>query len=354
MPSYRMTPTLAPERSCPEPSAASWYSPENPSDIGPLEEWCSTVGPEVRTEAPPASFGSLDPGDSLAIVAWNVDAGSADVLEFLRLELGLRCAGSWSELTPGSPHFALLIQEAFRRSSDVPASPPGWAIPRAVDEEDRPGERLDVMEVAERCGLSLAYVAAARNGHEPVEGMREDKGVAIVSTLPLYDVITIELPYEAARRVAVAATLRGTSGDSLRIASVHLISTPPPARILRTGNGSRLRQGLALVDALDQAEASKAGSDLTTDSHPISTVLAGDFNTWSDRETILLRLREHFPDSPQPLGEGTHGAFPTDHILFRGSAAPRSPRMIGASYVRIANRYYSDHHAIRAIVQFGE
>ena len=60
----------------------------------------------------------------------------------------------------------------------------------------------------------------------------------------------------------------------------------------------------------------------------VLTVLAGDFNTWSDRETTLRRLRDRFPESPPPLGEGTHGAFPTDHILFRHGTEAGSPRLI--------------------------
>jgi endonuclease/exonuclease/phosphatase family metal-dependent hydrolase len=348
-----MTPDPAPARTCPETSASSWYFPEDAGDNQRLEEWCATVGPVVRKTIPDGRFGSLDPGDSLTVVAWNVAVGSGDVLGFLHAEMGLTCSGASSELRAGSPHFALLVQEAFRSSPDVPESYNDRATPRQVPEKKRPGERLDAVDVAERCGLSLAYVAAARNGSEPRDGMREDKGVAIVSTLRLSDIIGIELPYEAARRVAVAATLHARNGGSLRVVSVHLISMAPPARILTTGNGSRLRQGLALVDALHQAEIARSGTD-STSSGPASTVLAGDFNTWSDRETTLRRLREHFPDSPPPLGKGTHGTFPTDHILFRESDAAESPRLIEESYTRIENRYHSDHHAIRATVLFSE
>ena len=353
MPSHRMTPTLAPARSCPDTSSESWYFPETGGDNDRLEEWCGTVGPPVEVASPQAGFGRLDPGDSLTIVAWNVDVGSGDVIEFLRAELDLSCAGAASELGPGSSHFALLIQEAFRRSPDIPLASPGGAIPRPVTEVSRPGERLDVVEIAERCGLSLAYVAAARNGSEPRDGMREDKGVAIVSTLPLSDVIYIELPYEAARRVALAATVHDAAGDSLRLVSVHLISAAPPARMLTTGNGSRLRQGLALVDALDQLEAQRAGG-LSTEPHPTSTVLAGDLNTWSDRETTLRLLREYFPDSPPPLGQGTHGSFPTDHILFRMSDTAGAPHLVEGSYLRVEDSHHSDHHAIMARVEFGE
>ena len=112
-----------------------------------------------------------------------------------------------------------------------------------MGEGDDDRQRLDVLEVAERCGLAVVYVAAARNGVEPRDGLREDKGVSIVSTLPLSDVIGIELPYEAARRVAIAATLHDDAGDSLRLVSAHLISSPPPSRVLATGNASLTGMG---------------------------------------------------------------------------------------------------------------
>lgn len=343
MPSHRMTPDVAPGRSCPDVSEHAWYLPEAEGGQDRLDDWCRTVGPPVVSSEPTANFGGLASGDTLTVVSWNVDVGGGEVLAFLQAELGLTCEGSSSRLAPGADHFVVLVQEAFRRSNDIPETPPGATIPRTVAEGVRPGERLDAVEVAARCGLSLVYVAAARNGREPRDGLREDKGVAILSTLRLENVFFIELPYEAARRVAASATVRDESGRPLRLANLHLISAAGPSRVLTTGNGSRLRQGLAVADALDQAEA--AGE-------PISTLLAGDFNTWSDRETTLLRLRERFPDSPPPLEEGTHGAFPTDHILFRAGAG--GVALNDDSYARLSESYHSDHHPIQVRVHFAE
>jgi len=343
MPSHQMTPDVAPGRSCPDVSEHAWYLPEAEGGQGRLNDWCRTVGPPVVSPGPTGNFGNLPSGDALTIISWNVDVGGGDLPAFLETELDLTCSGASSRLAPGAAHFALLVQEAFRRSNEIPENPPGPTIPRAVAEDERSGERLDVVEVAARCGLSVVYVAAARNGSEPRDGKREDKGVAILSTLPLRDVFLIELPYEAARRVAVAATVRDASGGRLRIANLHLISTAGPARALSTGNGSRLRQGLAVSDALDQAEPG---------GESISTLLAGDFNTWSDRETTLRRLREQFPDSPPPLEEGTHGAFPTDHILFRAGSGGVALRE--NSYSRLEGSYYSDHHPIQVEVRFGD
>ena len=343
MPSHRMTPDVAPGRSCPDVSEHAWYVPEAEGDQSRLEDWCLTVGPPVVIHEPPGGFGELMPGEVFTVVSWNVDIGGGDVLSFVESELGLTCAGRESELASDTPHFALLVQEAFRRSNDIPDAPAGSTVPRAVAESTRPGERLDVLAVAERCGLSLVYAAAARNGSEPRDGLREDKGVAILATLPLEDVFFIELPYEAARRVAVSATVRDARGRRLRLANLHLISMAGPSRALTTGNGSRLRQGQAASEALAQGEAG---------GEPIATMLAGDFNTWSSRETTLLRLREQFPDSPPPLEEGTHGAFPTDHVLLR--AGSRGITLGENSYSRLEESYYSDHHPIQVRVRFGD
>lgn len=343
MPSHQMTPVVAPGRSCPDVSEQAWYLPEAEGGQDRLEDWCRTVGPPVVSHEPPGIFGSLPSGDALTVVSWNVDVGGGDVPAFLETELGLVCEGSSSRLAPGVDHLVLLLQEAFRRSNEIPDNESGPTIPRAVAEDERPGERLDAVEVANRCGLSLAYVAAARNGSEPNDGEREDKGVAILSTLPLDDVFFVELPYEAARRVAAVATVRDRSGRPLRLANLHLTSAAGPSRTLTTGNGSRLRQGLAVADALEQAGV---------DGEQMATLLAGDFNTWSDRETTLRRLRDQFPDSPPPLEEGTHGAFPTDHILFRAGSGGVALRE--NSYSRLEARYYSDHHPILVRVRFGD
>jgi len=347
-----MTPTPTSGRSCPSADApVSWYYPDTEGDNRQLQAWCVTVGPTVVSFVPDAHFGTLQRGDTLTIAVWNSNVGAGDLQGFLKRELGLRCSASASSLDPGAPQFALLVQEAFRRSADIPTDPPGGVMPPAVAEEPRPGPRTDTIEIAEECGLSLVYVAAARNGSQEREGMREDKGVAILSTLPLSDVIGIELPFEASRRVAIAATVHDAGGDSLRLVNVHFISSAGPARVLTTGNDSRPRQAAAAVDALRRAEAERAGGLPELD-YPMSTVLAGDLNTWSDAETALLQLREYFPDSPPPLEVPTRGRFPTDHLLFRSSGTPGSPRLLEGSYQRIEDRYNSDHHAVLARVVF--
>jgi endonuclease/exonuclease/phosphatase family metal-dependent hydrolase len=320
------------------------------------------MGPVEAEESPQAVFHGWGPGDSLAVVVWNTDAGAGYLQAFLRDELGLDCSGETPLLNPEAPHFVLLIQEALRRSNEIPDTPDKlWVTPPPVKENPRPGRRLGATEVARACGLAYIYASASRNGWQPRDGVREDKGNAIISTLPLSDLIVTELPFEAARRVVPLATVHGPRGDSLRLASVHLITTPPAWRTLKTGNSARLRQSLGLVDALGLIEGLRAGCSVeggqsaecrvqSADGYPISTVIAGDLNTWSTRETALRHLVEYFPDSPPLLEEPTRGPFPTDHLLFR--MGRNGMRVLPHTYKRIANAYYSDHNAIVAYFKF--
>ncbi|MCL7960558.1 MAG: endonuclease/exonuclease/phosphatase family protein [marine benthic group bacterium] len=353
MPSHQMTHELPPGRTCPGSDGPAWYFPTEAGDNSRLEDWCLTVGPPVVELEASGSFLELrtgKPGGDLTVWSWNVAAGGGDVRRFLAEEAFLRCAGPGSTLRPEATHLVLLVQEGFRQSGDVPEAEDPGLVPRAAAEEARPGDRTDIVDIARDCGLSLAYVAASRNGHAAGGGEREDRGVAILSTLPLSDVWFIELPYEAARRVAVGATVRAASGHGLRLVNVHFTSAPPPARMLVTGNGSRLRQGLAVVDALEQVEAADS-ANADSISGPLSVLLAGDFNTWSNSETTLLRLRDSFPDSPDPLSQPTRGAFPTDHILFRRGYAG-APMTLNSSHARLEDRFHSDHHPVGIRIRF--
>jgi endonuclease/exonuclease/phosphatase family metal-dependent hydrolase len=375
LPNHESTPVPSTGRTCPSTvagtasSALTWYYPVEEQDNRSLEQWCAVVGPPVFDSSPSGEFGGLGQADSLAVTAWNADVGSGFLVAMLREQLGLECAGSDSRLLAGHSHFVLLVQEALRRSQEIPEVKSQWSVPPPIEEEPRPGPRLDIVEVARDCGLALAYVPGARNGHAERDGKREDKGEAILSTLPLSDLIAIELPYEAARRVAVAATIQNQRGDSLRVVSVHMISMTPPWRLLQTANSSRQRQALATVDALRLVDLERTGAgrrDELTSCYPVcaanhsaeylmSTIVAGDLNTWSTRETAFRHLREFFPDSPPTLSNPTVGPFPADHIFFRSSAVPRltTDRVIDMSYRRIEDTYYSDHHPIFAWFRFG-
>jgi endonuclease/exonuclease/phosphatase family metal-dependent hydrolase len=185
------------------------------------------------------------------------------------------------------------------------------------------------------------YVPSMRNGIEAIDS--EDRGNAIVSTLPLHDPVVVELPLEHQRRVAAIAIVEGRTphGDPwrLRLANVHLDTA------LALGHGgpfaARRRQAEALVDALTDAP----------DAPDVPTVLAGDFNTWrGDGEPALALLRRAFPQTPL-MGDGPTWVGPLsiharlDHVFVRGPVS-------SARVERLASRFGSDHYPLLAIVRF--
>jgi hypothetical protein len=87
----------------------------------------------------------------------------------------------------------LLLQEAYQRSNLVPEVPRDAPVPRVVGSLEKPAEALDLVGVARACGLAAAYVPSARNGPESVGALGENKGNAILSSLPLGDVVAVEL-----------------------------------------------------------------------------------------------------------------------------------------------------------------
>ena len=127
----------------------------------------------------------------------------------------------------------------------------------------------------------------------------------------------------------VVATIPRPSGERIRVVSVHLDVASTLSRTLISGNATRLRQALGLVAALDSMES-------------LTTVVGGDFNTWSAGESALRRLASHFPDSPPWDGHPTRGPFPPDHILFRTVGGSQID-LVESSYRRIDESYGSDH-----------
>ncbi|NIP82602.1 MAG: hypothetical protein GWM90_26635, partial [Gemmatimonadetes bacterium] len=73
------------------------------------------------------------------------------------------------------------LQETHRRSDRIPGYDPGLPGGSAVTGGPPDGEREGVVEAAERLGLAVVYVPGMRNGEH------EDRGNAILSTLPLDD-----------------------------------------------------------------------------------------------------------------------------------------------------------------------
>ena len=310
-----------------------WIAPDAARDRDRLVKWCQTVGPVV-VESPPADAAPAV-ADRLAIITWNVHVGGGDLEAIIS---ALRTG----EFTGGNaaPEFVLLLQETYREGSDVPSwFPAGSPLPRPIVERPPGGIRRDIRVVAARAGLHLFYAPAMRNNSAGSAAAPEDRGTAILSTLPLADLQVIELPFERQRRVALAASVAGRTSDAaawqLRLANVQIDTT---LALTRGGPiAARRRQAEALLEALSRADT--------------PMILGGDFNTWlGNKEPAVEVMSRAFPDTPRPedvaTWRGPLGAHATlDHVFVRGLFRFVSTR-------RLSGRFGSDHYPLLTLVDF--
>lgn len=325
---------LAPARETPDTTVLRWYRATDERDVQLSSRWCETVGPPVVVPRPATSFPAWERGSGLDVVTWNVHINGGDVSGFLQDELGLDCSAAPPRIDPGRPPFVLLLQEVWRHSDALPYVERSRSIPWTIDVEHERADEADIVEVAERCGLALVYVPSARNGPDTGSRPGEDKGNAILSSLPLTTPIAIDLPLEGGRKVALAATVRSPGGQRVRVVTVHLDVASTLIRALASGNQTRARQVKGLIEALDEAERDGPLTQVA--------VVGGDFNAWAGNETTLKLMGRAFPQSPAWDGLGTRGAFPPDHIFF-GRASFRAFTVEG--YRKIDDLHGSDHNA---------
>jgi len=318
-----------------------WMVPRDDTDRRLLDSWCRAVGPLVFVPEPTIEVGESGPADPIVVAVWNVSLGAGNLRGFLNREIGLRCGPEPS----GQTHALLLLQEAFRQDESVPPDQADARVQSTLREREAVGERVDIETVASECGLSMLYLPSARNGDRAGSDEREDIGNAILSTFPIRDPFAIELPPEATRRVATGVVVDFPDGRSVRALSLHLNTFPGPWKLLRTGNSSRVRQALALAEALTLLEG-QPGAER------IATVAGGDMNTWSTSEGAFRQLLAAFPDSPEWHGEPTRGSFPTDHLFFRNGTT-EGGFSTPVSYRTVDIDYNSDHRPVIAWLLLG-
>lgn len=309
--------------------AVRWVAARDTRDRASLDRWCAGVGPVVSASLADSGVSSAN---SLVVLTWNTHVGGGDIAGMVR---SLR-AGRYTDGAPVE-HFVLLLQEVHRSSSDVPFGV-GAAAPRPQHITSRGNRRIDIVETARGLGLGLFYVPSMSNGR-PSSGLPEDRGNAILSTLPLHDLAAIELPFEAQRRVVAAATVGGTTADgtpwTLRLVNVHLDNKSRASRFLQSFGGARTRQARALVQALASESA---------------TVVGGDMNTWSlgFMEGAVGVLQQHFPLPMHHPTEPTFasGGLRLDRLMYR------LPPKHSAETRRLDDRHGSDHHPLLGTIRF--
>jgi len=317
----------------PDPQqVVTWTSPAADRDRVKLAAWCAAVGPVVFEAQDESGSAERESVDRLAVVSWNMHVGGGDVDDLIgRVRRG--------EFTGGRrlDHIVLLLQESYRSGDAVPADVVRHAgVPGRIALGSHTTHARDVRRVAAAHAMAVLYAPSMRNGRVPADP--EDRGNAILSTIPLSDPEVIELPFERQRRAAVVAGIAGhTSAGApwrLRLADVHLDTA---LQLMHGGPlQARERQVKALLDAMPRPAE--------------PTVIAGDFNTWlGRREPAIDLLRRHFPDAPavnEPTWIGPAGVHATlDYLFARGEW-----RAIHVS--RVPQRFGSDHFPLLAVIEF--
>jgi endonuclease/exonuclease/phosphatase family metal-dependent hydrolase len=299
--------------------AIVWFSPTVPDDRATLARWRASVGPPWVRSAPSA-FGT--PVDEITVVSWNTALGAADVRKFLET------------FEPARP-IVLLLQEVYRGGSDVPRMLAADAVYAARLGGTRPGaSSRDIAALAAALNMNAYYVPSMRNGAPSASD--EDRGNAILSSFALEDLRAIELPFEKQRRVAVAATINGTTTAGgawrLRVVSAHLDNSIPRRLHVASEHG-RARQARGLAAWLQDE---------------VPTMLGGDFNTWfgfSDQAYLEAALA--FPQTAARDRRPTfRGLLRLDHLFYR------LPRDWRAEFRRADSRFESDHSPLVATVRF--
>jgi endonuclease/exonuclease/phosphatase family metal-dependent hydrolase len=227
----------------------------------------------------------------------------------------------------------MLLQEVYRAGADVPSArglSAEWASaqrpPRAG------GTREDIIRIAQRLGLHLVYVPSMRNGAPGATD--EDRGNAILSTIPLSGVRAIELPLERQRRVAIEATVTAAPGGGppfpIRLVCTHFTNMVLHHLFVLSESG-RLRQARALAGVLP-----KDG--------PL--VVAGDFNAWFGyRDAAYKELAKLVPPAASEDRRATFGPLRLDHVLLR------LPEGWRAAVKRADHRYGSDHYPLVTMLE---
>ena len=265
----------------------------------------------VETPAPAVVRGD---GDTV-VACWNTHVGSGDID---RLVADLR-SGRITGHVPGD--VVLLLQEVFRVGGDVPSDLPPGAHAAGRESPARPDStREDITETARRLGMSLFYAPSMRNGTA-----REDRGNAILATVPLGQPFAIELPLERQRRVAIGASIALPGHDPVRVMSTHFTNMVAH-HLWILAEAGRVRQARALRKALP--------------SGPL--ILGGDLNAWFSYHDAAYRELAAALPGPRPADRrATFGPMRLDHLFFRiGGSTPQVRRL--------DDRYGSDHYPLIA------
>jgi endonuclease/exonuclease/phosphatase family metal-dependent hydrolase len=290
-----------------------WFAPDDARERRRLDAWCAAVGtaaiqPARQADADPAGI------EDITFVSWNVHVGNGDVRRFVG---DLRSG----RLTHGRSvaHFVLMLQEAVR----IGGVPPFTAGASGAEHigAHRAAERIDVADIARELGLSVIYVPSMRNGKSSADP-QQDRGNAILSTLPLSQPIAVELPGERQRRVIIIAR-----AGTIAVGVIHLDAL---------GAWNR-RLGVFWTPWMRDVQAQAIRAQL-----PLGPLVIGaDLNTWHGRDEPAVRFFDELAaETPVSIHRAGPGLRILDYLFFRVGPDHR------AHYHELDDRYGSDHRPL--------
>jgi hypothetical protein len=331
-----------------------WFGPGQDDEVVRHFEWCRAVGPLLvalprhpdpeRSEGEGHSRQELGlglarslvppPVDSVAIVSFNVNLGAASAIELVD---SLK-AGAFTDGAPVTD-FVLLLQETIREGEGVPDRvPKGSGTGRGVFPSPRRGPRVDVVRIADSLRLHLFYGPAMRSGKgRNPRGLSEDRGNAILSTLPLSRLVMVELPFGGARRVAQLARVTGRTRSgrawSLQVGNLHFDVGPIGPSAL---SAIRARQARAIAQVVDSFGAVMVGGDLNA------------FSLRGTAESVKI-LQRAFPQTVQGDSLPTRGPQRLDFLFFRLPDGFET-----RAYRTVPFDFGSDHRPVMGWVRFAD
>ena len=305
---------------CRQVQSVSWLVPQTQADKTKLDQWCQSVGPALFHT--PAGFPAPGKG-RLLVIDWNMHVGNGDMQALIR-----KLTAEEEEMGRGQPDFVFLLQEVFRRGADVPSK---WefssSVPRRIESSS-----MDIDALAKALNWWLFYVPSMRNGQE-TGIIAEDRGNAILSSLPLVDLQAIELPFAVQRRVAVSAIVHDKNRDlRFRVATVHFDTRAPWTRGFVFGAwAARNRQAKWLLEALNV--------DRDDD---LALIIGGDLNSYLGPLEFSIRTLSRAAPHVECGGTSTHiTGLTLDHFFVRVPAT-----MSTEPCRRLENRFESDHYPL--------
>ena len=286
---------------CDNGKGVLWAGAKEPDDLAVA--WCQSVGTVVVATANSTPVDVTESG--LTVLTWNKHEDFGDLEGLLRSYTG----------TP----VVTLVQEVARASPSVPMDVPAtFRVPKRIG--PRQTIHRDIVTIARDFNLSIVYLPSMPNGFRT----GEDRGNAILSTLPISNIVGLELPQGSQRRVAIMATLTATKDGlpyRMRVMNIHLDN--------RT---QRWRQASAVIDFLSRQNL----LDL-----PI--IIGGDLNAWFGvRDKAVRVINNAVPHVAECGDEGTFRllGLHLDHLF------TTLPKDIQSDCFIDRKRFGSDHYPV--------